>query len=266
MKKQFISMGVGVVAGTLCGMAQGFSVSWDVAGPGAGNGAGGSYAVWDVIGQADAGDASGGSFSITSGQYGQPGLAGFKTQVASGGRRLFYNGSPLDGGNIAANAADDSAIATDKTALVSGQTATFASVSSFSLGITGVMIDVQALPDSVTESDFSFRSGNSLTLSTWTAAIVPAVSLRRGAGVGGSDRITLTWPANTFRNRWLETTLKATPQSGLAADNVFYFGSAVSDVGDSATDFLVTATDGTDRKSTRLNSSHEWISRMPSSA
>ena len=59
MKKQFISMGVGVVAGTLCGMAQGFSVSWDVAGPGAGNGAGGSYAVWDVIGQADAGDASG---------------------------------------------------------------------------------------------------------------------------------------------------------------------------------------------------------------
>ena len=40
------------------------------------------------------------------------------------GENIFYNDSSFDGNNPAANAADDAAIATDKTALLPGQTAT----------------------------------------------------------------------------------------------------------------------------------------------
>ena len=41
-------------------------------------------------------------------------------------RMVFYNHSQLDGNDTAANAGDDGAIATDKTALVDSGTATFA--------------------------------------------------------------------------------------------------------------------------------------------
>lgn len=224
-------------------LAATYSVDWDEPVAGAGSSSGGTFAVWDVLGQVDGGDASGDTYAVVAGQFSQPGLAGFQSRVATGGRRLFYNNTKYDGESASANASDDNAIATDKTALRSGQTASFGNVTSFSQGINGVMIDVEALPDTVTDSDVEVRTGNSSNFTTWTALAKPSVSVRRGAGTGGSDRITLVFPSGTIRNRWLEVTLRTTPQTGLPSDDVFYFGSAVCDTGDSASQFLVNSTD-----------------------
>lgn len=244
MKTKFLFLGMAsLLSGATGLMASNYAVDWDVQVSGAGSSSGGSYAVWDVLGQADAGDLTGGTFAVSTGQMSQPGLAGFQTRVATGGRRLFYNNTKFDSDNAAANSSDDNAIATDKTALLPGQTATFANVSSLGTGITGVMIDVEALPDTVTDSDIEVRTGNSSNFSSWTALAKPGVTVRRGAGVGGSDRITLIFPGSSIRNRWLEVKLLTTPQTGLPSDDVFYFGSSVGDTGDSTSHFYVNSTD-----------------------
>ena len=62
------------------------------------------------------------------------------------GRYIFYNRSSFDGADPAATAGDDAAIALDKLALLPGQAATFDSVTTYSRGINGVMIDVAGLP------------------------------------------------------------------------------------------------------------------------
>lgn len=230
--------------------APSYSVDWDVPTSGAGSASGGSFSVWDVVGQPDAGSLSGGTFAVNSGQLSQPGLAGLQTRIVSGGRRLFYNGSPLDGGSFSVNDSDDAALATDKVALVSGQTASFANITSHPFGITGLMIDVEALPEDLTAADIQVKSGNTPSPATWTNAPAPGVSVRRGAGAGGSDRVTLTWASGSLQNQWLQATIKATPQSGLNADDVFYFGSSIGDTGNSAADFEVNSSDVT---ATRLN-------------
>ena len=146
-------------------------------------------------------------------------------------RHVFYNNSSADGRNPAANAADDAAIATDKTALLPGQTSTFANVTGYSRGINGVMIDLAGLPlnPALASGDFVLetRAGTS-----WVPlAAAPQVSVRPGAGESGTDRVTLTLPDGTARNSWLRVTVKATPSSGLASPDVFYFGNLVGDTG-----------------------------------
>jgi hypothetical protein len=227
-----------------------YSVDWDVPASGAGSSSGGSFGVWDVVGQSDAGSLSGGTFSVSSGQLSQPGLAGLQTRIVSGGRRLFYNGSALDGGNFSVNGLDDAALATDKVALVSGQTASYANITSHPYGITGLMVDVEALPEDITASDIQVKAGNTQTPASWANAPTPTVAVRRGAGAGGSDRVTLTWASGAIQNQWVQATIKATPQSGLPSDDVFYFGSSIGDTGNSPTDFEVNASDVT---ATRLN-------------
>ena len=86
-----------------------------------------------------------------------------------------------------------------------------------------------------TAGDFGFRVGRGADLSQWTAGAAPvAVMVRAGAGVGGSDRVTLRWLDSAVRNQWLEVTVKAGGQAGLAVPDVFYFGSVVGEVGDTA--------------------------------
>jgi hypothetical protein len=53
-----------------------------------------------------------------------------------------------------------------------------------------------------------------------------------GKGVGGSDRLTVVFADGVIKNQWLQVTVKATDRTGLAAPDVFYFGSLVGDVGD----------------------------------
>jgi hypothetical protein len=158
-----------------------------------------------------------------------PGTA-FPTQVVA--RHLFYNDSAFDG-DPGASAADDLAIAPNKQPLLPGTGgATSANFSNFVEGITGVMIDVAALPPTalLTAADFAFRTGNENDTSNWSTAASPiSITVRRGAGQGGTDRITLVWAAGSIADTWLEIRLRSNPNTGLTTADLFYFGNARGD-------------------------------------
>jgi len=153
---------------------------------------------------------------------------------AVAGRYAFYNNSAFDGANAAANRADDAAIATDKRPLRPGGVASFANVTSYPRGINGVMVDVTRLPDSapaLSASAFTVEvgSGNG----SWATGPGPlGVSVRRGQGTNGSDRVTLTWPDRAIRNTWLRVTVRPTASTALAAVDVFAFGNLAGDTGE----------------------------------
>ena len=164
-------------------------------------------------------------------------------------RHVFYNRSAFDGSDGAANASDDGAIATDKNALLAGQRRLpgFDNVTSFDKGINGVMVDVENLPeapgDPLTAADFEFGG-----------ALRPvSVTVRRGAGAGGSDRVTLTWTdyspgqetaTMATANGWLVVTVRANERTGLARPDVFSFGNLIGEAGDENTPpFRVSALD-----------------------
>jgi hypothetical protein len=58
-------------------------------------------------------------------------------------------------------------------------------------------------------------------------------------GAGKSDRISLTWPSGAVAKEWLQVTVLADANTGLLTPDVFYFGSAIGDSGNSATDVFV---------------------------
>jgi hypothetical protein len=153
------------------------------------------------------------------------------------GRYVFYNNSAYDGSDPTANAADDAAIATDKSALLPGQTATAANYTTYSRGLNGIMIDLAGLQNAAAlgAADFTFTAGATADPSTWTAAPAPtSVSVRSGAGAGGSDRITLLWADNAIQNEWLQVTVNPTVNTGLAAADTFYFGNLIGDANGNA--------------------------------
>src|SRR5207244_7962742 len=134
---------------------------------------------------------------------------------------LFYNNSVFDG-SAAATADDDRALATDKKALLPGATATFANYTSYSKGINGVFLDVLHFAGTPTAGDFLFKVGNSADPSTWASAPAPTnVTIRRGAGDGGSDRVTITFADGAIKNEWLQVTVKPGGNTGLASPDVF---------------------------------------------
>ncbi len=190
----------------------------------------------------------------------RPVSATINISAASGqvlGNRLFYNNSKYDGNSAAINAADDAAIASDKVGFAGTGTATFANVSAAMRGITGIMVDLAAGIGThgainLTSGDITFKLAPSFTtttynqLSTWTTAPTPsAISVRLGAGTGGSDRIEITWPNGAILNTWLEVFVAADANTGLSTPDVFYFGSAEADSGAGDTPALA-KTDGTD--------------------
>ena len=63
------------------------------------------------------------------------------------------------------------------------------------------------------------------------------------AEAAGSDRVTLTWADGAIKNTWLRVTVKANSHTGLAGNDVFYFGNLVAETGDSPTTFRVNALD-----------------------
>ena len=156
-------------------------------------------------------------------------------RVAVMGRRAFYNNSASDGDDRAANAADDDAVAGDKRALFPGQAASFANVTSFDRGINGVMVDVTNLPQGATLSATDFGFG--------TAVPPTSVTVRRGAGIAGSDRITLIWPDGAVKNTWLQVTVKANANTGLSSPDEFSFGNLVGETGDAAGPLRVNVAD-----------------------
>ena len=166
------------------------------------------------------------------------------------GRHVFYNNSAFDGNNTAANEADNAAIAPDKVALLPGGTATFANYTSYNKGINGIIFDVAGLPAGVAQlsrtNDFFFQVGNDASdPAGWGAAPTPEpiTSIRRGGGANGSDRVTIIWPDGAITKQWLRVTVRATANTGLALPDVFYFGNAVGESGNSTGDAIVNGTD-----------------------
>ena len=189
-------------------------------------------------------DPDGNVIETVTRQAPEPAPAGSASVV---GRDIFYNDSSFDGNDPGASAADDNAIAPDKWALLPGQTATFANYTSYDKGINGIIIvDIKGLPanGTLSASDFSFLIGNSATPSTWAAApALVSVTVRRGAGVHGSDRVEIIWADGVIKKKWLQVTVLADANTGLASPDVFYFGNAIGDSGNSPTNTLVNGLD-----------------------
>ncbi len=162
------------------------------------------------------------------------------------GRHVFYNNSSFDGHDSEADRRDDDAIAVDKVALLPGETATSANYTNYGRGINGIMVDVAGLPVDVAlgEEDFQFRVGNDDEPDGWATAPEPAsITVRRGGGVDGTDRVTVIWQDWAIVKQWLQVTVNANANTLLAADDVFYFGNAVGEAGNSALNAQVNAVD-----------------------
>jgi len=179
------------------------------------------------------------------------GLPGSVPACATGsasvvGRHIFYNNSKFDGETAGADALDDGAVAVDKSPLLPGGAARFANYSSYSRGLNGVMVDIAGSANaySISGADFEFKVGNNSVPSGWSDAPAPvSVTVRLGAGVGGSDRVTIIWADGAVKNKWLRVKVLPTTNTRLGAADVFYFGSAVGETGNSATDAVVNSTD-----------------------
>ena len=150
------------------------------------------------------------------------------------GRHLFYNNSAFDGADLGAGPLDDQAMALDKVALRPGETASWANYTSYSRGINGIMVDLPNPGGIPTAADFDFRVGNNDQPGSWESAPDPtSVTIRPGAGVAGSDRVTVIWQDNLIENQWLQVIVLANDTTGLSAPDRFYFGNIVGESGDS---------------------------------
>jgi hypothetical protein len=157
------------------------------------------------------------------------------------GRFVFYNNSPRDGGDPGANAGDDAAIAENKYPMHAPGRSLAENVTSYHKGINGIIIDLPNLPEGavLTGDDFEFRSGNGSAAGWRTGPAPSSITVRRGAGIGGTDRVTLIWPDydprnpndpdDAVANGYLRVTVKASQDTGLSRPDVFYFGNLVGD-------------------------------------
>lgn len=160
-------------------------------------------------------------------------------------RQLFYNNSSWDGDDVAANANDDLAIAVDKSPLNWGETASYQHYTNYSRGINGLMIDVERLerPQDVTVNDFEFRVGRTNDVTTWDEAPTPSMTLRPGAGASGADRFTFVWNDNAIEQEWLSVRMQSNAQTLLGSDDVFFFGNAIGEVGNTVGNTFVSSID-----------------------
>lgn len=158
--------------------------------------------------------------------------------VSVAGRFTFYADSAFDPG-VGHNPA--AAIASDKQALLPGQTASFQNYTSYNKGITGVVIDLSGWDDQPIPLDY--RVGTSSDTSTWTPAPQPKLYEQfAGGGVNGSIRLVMRWADNSIRDQWLQVTLGG-PGTEMPTADVFYFGNQVGSSGLSPTSAAVTSAD-----------------------
>lgn len=161
------------------------------------------------------------------------------------GRHLFYNNSYWDGNNPAITEADLAAIATDKEALLPGQTSGFKNVTSYEKGINGIIVEACHFDRVPTlDEDIFFIYGNSNDPGGWTdfAPAPQAMQVLPGAGPNDPDRLVITWADNAIpNNKWLMVILAAGDGSlGIPVDDFFIFGGAI---GEASGDLLVSPTD-----------------------
>ncbi|MFH1772316.1 MAG: hypothetical protein ABH872_05820 [Candidatus Omnitrophota bacterium] len=168
------------------------------------------------------------------------------------GCHIFYNNSAFDFNNPWPNHNDDAAIATDKEALLPGKVADFSNYTSYSRGINGIMIDIENLASNPADLNintwqnfFKFSAGNSDNPLTWETAPAPSKFLvREIPNVQNTHRVTIVWDDGKIVNKWLEVKVLANENhTGLESEDVFYFGNAIAEAGNSTADARVTTTD-----------------------
>jgi Bacterial Ig domain/Calcineurin-like phosphoesterase len=149
-------------------------------------------------------------------------------------RRVFYNRSTSstfgDGTGNPINAIDST-----KQALLPGETTTTANYTNYSRGLNGLLIDVAGPPNlaGISAASFQFATWSTFPDSTPNfVTINPTVTVSTfaGGGLNGSDRVKLEFANNAIQNAWLRVTMLADVNTGLAANDVFYFGNARFDV------------------------------------
>jgi hypothetical protein len=150
-------------------------------------------------------------------------------------RRVFYNRSAS---TAFGNGTDNPINAIDPTkfALLPGETvATTANYTNYSRGLNGIIVDV-ANPITlagILAGSFQFAMWSAFPDSTPNfVSINPAVTVSTfaGGGLNGSDRVKLEFADNAIQNAWLRVTMLANANTGLASNDVFYFGNARLDV------------------------------------
>jgi hypothetical protein len=159
-------------------------------------------------------------------------------------RGLFYN-------NATGSSAQTS-LGTDKVALLPNQASTFANYTNYSRGLNGVAVDVAGLPATTTPalmlSSLQFSVWNGIDAAGFVGlppAAIPSAAIVAGGGVGGSTRVNITFPDNTVQNTWLRVTVLANANTGLASNDVFYFGNVIGELntGNTATRLRVNSLD-----------------------
>ena len=188
-------------------------------------------------------DGSGAFSEVTFTLTVQPAPAG--ASIAS--RNVFYNNAS-GFGTSGANATDlllnpVAAIDPTKSALLPGGQASVANYTNYSRGINGLVIDITNPADlaAINAGSFQFATWSTFTDATPNfLTITPTVTVSTFAtgGQGGSARVKLTFADRAIENSWLRVTVLANPlTTGLAANDVFYFGNARFDVNPAAPAF-----------------------------
>src|SRR5205823_218623 len=137
-------------------------------------------------------------------------------QVVS--RGVFYNRSTYDGNDPGINGLQDLlALAPDKQALLPGQTATFANVTSYARGINGVYLRLNQELSSITPDDFMFKVGNGVPGGTWAVAPAHTSFATIPAGNAPGTHVLFTWADGAIKNQWLQVTVLANDHTKLAA-------------------------------------------------
>ena len=184
---------------------------------------------------------------------GTPGTLDDAAPTSVAGRFVFYNNAsgygtdgalPSDAAALAG--AVDGAIAPDKRALRPGETASYANYTSFVHGVNGLVIDLDGAvnPTALDAEDFVFATGNGSLDADFTEVSVEAdVRALAGAGADGATRVVVTLPDGTAAGEWLRVTLRAGADTGLPFDDVFYFGNAPGETGNSTDDAAVNLLD-----------------------
>jgi endonuclease/exonuclease/phosphatase family metal-dependent hydrolase len=153
-------------------------------------------------------------------------------------RSVFYNNSTgfgTSGSNNAPSVNPINAIDPTRIALLPGATTSTSNYTNYSRGLNGIVVDLNS-PGNLggidassfqfaAWSNFSNASPNFLTINpTVTVSTFPT------GGIGGSGRIKLVFADHAIENAWLQITVVADVNTGLASNDIFYFGNARLDV------------------------------------
>ena len=153
-----------------------------------------------------------------------PGTASFTCDGTVLRRGVFYNNSAF--------AFDDAAMAYDKVPLFAGDPVSSWHYTNYAKGLNGVIVELR--PAGVVGlGDFQFHVGNAETPTDWQTAPAPVdFQVQLGVGLAGSNRYAITWNDGDIQNQWLQITVEANAATtGLAANDVFYFGNASGEAG-----------------------------------